>query len=208
MRRLLLPIVCGLLFSGCATTADYKKNLTEAKPCCADLKTVKYKPLVYNKPLQMTLGDESGQARVFPEGKSFFFPIKLPDFDGAYEIQIQSQQVGNQVFLPRILMLNDKHQVVKKIPAAKFKFENGAASYKFFLNKDFGYQHMVLYTAPSDVGKESIELRNTSSTTPIIAGPYVFYYTNGSEAKVTIKSSEGGSLKVTALKYKPRIIGE
>lgn len=208
MRHLLLPAFCVLLLSGCATTIDYNKNLTVAKPCCADFKAIKYKPLQYNKPLQMKLGGESGQVRVFPEGKSFFFPIKLPEFDGAYEIQIQSQQVGNQVFLPRILMLNDKHQVAKKIPSAKFKFENGTASHKFFLNKDFGYQYMVLYTAPADVGKESIELRNTSSTTPIYAGPYVFYYTNGSEAKVTIKSAEGGSLKVTALKYKPRIIGE
>ncbi len=193
--------------AGCVTTTDYKKSLQTANTCCSQLSDVKYKKLEYNKAASKALGEEGDKARLFKSGKSFYFPVELPSYEGAFEIQIESTPVNNKIFIPRIALLDSKHRTIKRISSSSFVMMNGAAKHKFFVNKDLSYRYMVLYTSPADLGKTGKRIQDTSQATPIFAGGYIFYYTHGADTTSTITSAEGGKLSVKILKYAPVKIG-
>lgn len=205
-------LLCGVLIvslQGCATTAvDFKKNLQDSQVCCNKLADIDYKQLEYDKKLHTNVGAKKSPVRTFKEGKSFFVPVKLPAYTGPYEIQVESKPVKNQLFVPKIVLLDKNYNIRKQIPANKFQFSNGLARYKFFLNKDEGYRYLILHTSPSDIGKKGLSQTTSTQLIPIIAGPYIFYYTNASESKNIITSAEGGKVDITAIPYKPKTIGK
>lgn len=202
LKQIVAISVVALILTGCATT-NYKQNLQQAPSCCAQLSGISFKKLAYNKEASKALGAEDDKARLFKAGKSFYFPVELPSYEGAFEIQIKSTPVSNKIFIPRIILLNEKHEIVKHISSSRFIFMNGTASHKFFVNKDLHYRYMILYTSPKDLGKTGKKIQDTSYATPIHTGGFVFYYTHGSEKTSTITSAEGGKLAVTILKYAP-----
>lgn len=196
----LLTSICG------CTNVDYKANLQQAGVCCNQLADIPYQTLEYDKPLTAEVGGSKSQARNFPEGKSFFTAVRLPEFAGPYEIQISSEPVSQQLFVPRALLLNANHQVVRQIPAGAFDYSNGSAYHKFFLNRDEGLRYMVLYTDTQKVGKES-EMRDVQiNTNTLVSGSYIFFYNTGSDIKQKIRTAEGGQVTIKALKYQPRDI--
>jgi hypothetical protein len=205
MKLISVLFVGAVLLTGCASSSLVKK-LEDVSPCCSDLSSITYANLTYKKGVTSTFGGKDSQARIFPEGKSFFMPIKLPAFESPYEIQIESSPSDNEIVLPRILLLNQNYQVVKKVSSTKFHYENGTATHKFFINKELGYRYMILYTSPRDTGKESVALAGYGHTTAIAAGPYLFNYTAGVDTKATVKSSSRGDVAVKALQYKPRTL--
>lgn len=202
IKQLIGISLLALTFTSCATT-NYKQNLQQASLCCTQFSSIAFKKLPYNKEVKKALGGEGDNARLFKEGKSFYYPVELPPYEGAFEIQIKSTAVDNKIFIPRILLLNNQHKVVKRISSSRFILMNGTASHKFFVNQDLNYRYMILYTAPQDLGKTGKKIQDTSYATPIHTGGFVFYYKHGSEKTSLITSSEGGQLAVTILKYKP-----
>jgi len=207
VKQIITYATFGLILTGCVTTTDYKKSLQQAESCCAKLSDIKYRKLEYNKTASKDLGVEGDKVRLFKSGRSFYFPLALPAFEGAYEIQIKSIAQGSNIFIPRIALLDDKHNIIKRVSSSSFVLRNGEAKHQFFVNSDLNYRYMMLYTAPEDLGKKGKFMQDNTQIMPIVAGPYVFYYTNGSDTTKTITSAEGGKLFVKLLKYAPVKLG-
>lgn len=202
----LLSVSVLLLASACTNT-DYKAGLQQASVCCQSLAEAQYLPLSYDKPLQVEVGGSKTPARQFPEGKSYFLPVRLPDFSVPYELQIESLPVAGQLFMPTVLVLGDRHQTLRTIPATAFETINGMSSHKLFLNKDEGWRYLVLYANTTGLGKQS-EMRDvqvSSSSVPVGTTGSAYILT-GSDTKQIIKTAEGGNVTVRAIKYQPRSI--
>lgn len=201
MFRLTPALLLTILLTGCTSPIDYKKGLQDSSLCCEQLSAVQYTKLQYGKAESKHLGTEGDKARKFPEGKSFYMAVELPEYEGPFEIQIESVPTNNKVFIPRVTLLDKNYKTLKQISASSFVFNNGKAAHKFFVNEDKGYKYMMLYTAPDDIGKKGKQLKAGSRIVPIYTGAFVFYYRHGKDEDKTIESAEGGLLKVKALKY-------
>ncbi|MEE9303594.1 MAG: MalM family protein [Thiotrichaceae bacterium] len=207
IKQVITCSVLSLILTGCATTIDYKKNLQQAGNCCAKLSDVKYKKLKYDEKVSKEVGVEGDKSRSFKSGKSFYLPVELPPYEGAYEIQIESIAQGNKIFIPRIALLDGHYKIIKQISSSSFVLRNGAAKHQFFVNSDLNYRYMVLYTSPEDLDKKGKQIQDTTQVIPIVAGGFIFYYTEWGDITRTITSAEGGKLFVNVLKYAPVKIG-
>lgn len=207
-RSLIVSIFLAIITlntGGCQKDINYKDNLTSATECCQSYSDLEYSKLTFKENMSYHVGDEGSKAMAFPEGKSFFVAVQLPDYHGPYEVRIQSTPAHNKLFVPTLLHLNKDHQVIKKTEDSAFEYSNGMSSYRFFINEeDKQNKFIILYTRTGIVGEENQAITTSQSTIPIYAGGYVFHYTTHSEHKNSIKNARGGNLTISALEYKPR----
>jgi len=203
----LILVVNTVNLGGCQKDIDYKKSLISAKECCQSYSDLKYRKLIFEQSIDYHIGDENSEAMFFPEGKSFFAAVQLPDYKGPYEVQIDSLPIHNKLFVPTMLHLNKNYEVIKKTVDSSFEYSNGRSSYRFFINEeDKQNKYIILYTRTGIVGKQNQAITTSQSTVPIYAGGYVLYYTSHSEQKNAIKNARGGNLNISALEYKLRKI--
>lgn len=112
-----------------------------------------YPKLTFDQNITYHIGDENSKAMVFPEGKSFFAAIQLPDYRGPYEVRIDSLPSHNKLFVPTMLHLDADHNVLKKTEDSRFEYSNGKSSYRFFINEeDKQNKYIILYTRTGIVG--------------------------------------------------------
>lgn len=190
----------------CAAEVNFKENLQSSSLCCKHYSEMQFKKLGYNTSLFKRIGEKGTPSRIFKEGQSYFLPVELPKFSGAYEVQIESTPTNKQLFVPRVLLLNATYEVVDMRESKNFFYSGGKASYKFFINEDKDYRYMVLYAPKSDLGKEGVYTTMVETSTPIYAGGYVFNYRSGVDAKESLITAEGGNIKIKIKKYELRTV--
>lgn len=196
-----------VLMSGCGTV-DYTRRMQAAGYCCERYPEIRYVPLEFDKAIRQEVGGENDSLRHFAEGASFFSAFKLPTYQRPYEVQITSTRVNGQLFVPTILVLDDRYREIRRIEGDAFEYSNGTLRHAFFVNEDQrASSYILLYARKDRLGRTNSAIDVSSSTMPIYAGAYMFYYTQHQEIKTTVWTAPGGQLTVLAKSYAPRVLG-
>lgn len=117
---LLLAVVCAAL-SGCASESEMIKaarersnsaieQLDHRPPCCEDLSRLHYEKLSQTR-TSTTLPSAPMQARLFPDGRSYFMAVELPQEPRPVMVDLRSEMLGGgrgtmaAVFVPSVIAL-------------------------------------------------------------------------------------------------------
>ncbi|MCG3168978.1 MAG: hypothetical protein CALGDGBN_00488 [Pseudomonadales bacterium] len=177
--------------------------------CCEQYRDVHYRPIEFNDPQRIAVGAEGDPVRRFAEGISYFAAFDLPVYERAYELRIVSEPVGDQLFIPTVVLLDDNYREIHRIEPDVFEYSNGVLKHAFFINYDQREaSYLIVYARKDDSGNAMNAVSVAAATIPITGKPFVFYYTHHREVTSTIRTAPGGRLEVTATLYAPRIVGQ
>lgn len=201
-------LLVAALGAACAPV-NYNLRMQAASVCCERYEDITYRPLEFGKPQRIEVGGERDSIRRFAEGPAYFAAVSLPAFRRPYELRIVSSPVGNQLFVPTVLLLDSNYREIRRIEGEVFEYSNGILRHAFFINEDQKEaKYLVAYARKDRLGDARDAFNVAASTMPIMAGPYVFYYTHHREMTAAIWTAPGGRLDITAEEYAPRVIGK
>lgn len=199
-------LLCLLVLTGCQAV-NYKERFEQASVCCERISDIKYKPVTYEEPLIVEIGAEKSQIRDFEGGHSFFLPVELPRYEGPFEIILISKNTGNQIFVPSVILLDDKFIETGKVGPKHFNYSNGALIGNFFITADHREtRYMVIYTSIESLKKSYQNVSVDANVIPIVAGNFIIHYTHHNERSNVISAAPGGNIQVTLKRYAPRSI--
>lgn len=118
-----------------ACSGGYSNVMTRYKAagiCCQSPRDFSYEELKLGDSKMLELDDNS-PAFHFITGKSYFKAFSLPSYAGPYKISVQSYMHGNyietaHIFVPRLIFLNEKYEVVRATDPHDFRLEQTTLS--------------------------------------------------------------------------------
>jgi len=194
-----LAVVAGCASTGGQLATQGRGDLSAVPVCCASLETVNVLDLPREK--EIVRIDNKRQAFVFDGTKSFFVAYRLPAFEKAYAIVLSSTPDGVQtnlsMFMPRVALYDKAWQRTRLFTEADLRSRGSSMERTVFVNTaNAGERYLVIYGADSTTVKE--HSTTVMSTTPVFAGPVVFYYHDGRDAKALVHTSPIGNVVLEA----------
>ena len=112
-----LALVCCFLLASCGTPQPSLKTATDrlaAAPVAPDqgFADFPYENLSLNESKHFWI-DESSPVFDFDTGKSFFRAFALPQSPKPYTVRVRSYLMGESIFVPRVIILNDRFTVTR-----------------------------------------------------------------------------------------------
>ena len=206
--RLVTVLLVAALGIACAPV-NYNQRMQAASVCCERYQDITFRPLEFGKPQRIEVGAENDSVRRFTEGATYFAAVALPMFRRPYELRIVSSPVGDQLFVPTVLLLDSNYHEIRRIEGDVFEYSNGILRHAFFVNDEHKRaRYLIAYARKDRLGDARDAFNVAASTMPIMAGPYVFYYTHHQEVTASIWTAPGGRLEISAEEYAPRVIGD
>jgi hypothetical protein len=189
--------LCGCATTGSQLATQGRSDLAVVPVCCASLEKVSVIDLPREK--QVVRIDKQRQAFVFDGAKSFFVAYRLPAFKASYAVVLTSRpgglQTDSSMFMPRVALYDGSWQRTRLFTEADLRSRGTSMERTVFINAgNAAESYLVVYGADIATVKE----HNVAvmSTTPIIAGPVVFYYHDGKDAKGRLHASPVGDVEL------------
>jgi len=128
-----------------------------------------------------------------------YAPFRLPDFERAYRVTVESDITGQALFAPEILMIDAAGTVQRRIGNDRFSTRGSLLQATVFVNpENSGERYLVIASAAGAVGQVTSRVSSNVATMPIMAGAGMFMYTQGSEAQQFYTYSHNGVLRLHA----------
>jgi hypothetical protein len=146
------------LFAGCAEVARLDDSLTAAPGCCRSFAEMTFRPLLPGEEARLAI-DSNAPAFLFPEGKSYFAALKLPQREGgvlSVKTFLSSARLpAATVLMPQFVFLDSAHQPRRVEKEFNLKqdvdfFRGGYWSFEVPVSQDDAY--VVVYADPSRFG--------------------------------------------------------
>jgi Maltose operon periplasmic protein precursor (MalM) len=203
LRAGLLVLAGSALLAACAggpgaeqKVAQAKAALQSAAPCCTSLAQALRTPL----PAAQTEVpvDERSQVYGFDDAKAYFVLLELPAFARQYSIDITSVASGSMqdqsVLVPRVALFDAGFKRTRLFDEKDLRRRGSNLERTVFINSADGQErYLAIYGAELPTLERSVA--NVTST-PVVAGTGVFNFVSGQDAKLSVRSSPTGMLRL------------
>ncbi|MGR5092829.1 MalM family protein [Vibrio maritimus] len=178
MKRVFLAAVVASLI-GCTssqvqTSESSPLDITELssqKDCCTTLSKVSYEPITKAGDLTAVI-DTNSQKVGLVSGVSYVKGYELPVFDGEANLEVISL-VGNQVFVPSILILDNEYKALDVLSSSDLSYRNSGIMYSthYAMEKTISQKYpngkspryLVIFTTDKDL-KDSTLIKPSSDS--------------------------------------------
>lgn len=204
MRRSTMGIlgVALTLLSACAHKTPPQPpilSLATERACASTPDTTRAEPLTLSSekdaPVTVAIGQDSACLQS-GDVKSLYGVVALPATGEEYVVSVASEPLGESIFAPRLLLLDDKGAVQREIRRDAFMFRGGALTALIRVRGSDRY--LVIASDPDGVGKNVSRVQGATQANVVSNGMMGFVVNTGSETKTNLTYSHGGSVKVMA----------
>jgi hypothetical protein len=230
IRKYAAFLALAVLLNACATTGtqrseSMRSQLTKARivdsfsaltPVALPMGEITLTTLGSDKPEageQVALRGANGTS-------SFVKLYKLPEWQGAYSINVASLMFGGAddpaIFYPRYVLLKRDHSQTRASVAKDFTFRtsgtNGMISSTIFINEENRDETFLAITAEAPTAiSEELSLAQSVSTVPLVipfkGGSIAWLIPmGGNEAPKRMRAAAGGEVRVKTELYQPKRI--
>ena len=195
-----LAAVLPALLAACAGAPAVPPILSlDGRPCVArpDLAGAQALALDAGKPIKLDL--DAGAACLEPRGggRSAYVAFRLPRSEQPYLLTVTSAPLGDTLFSPRLMLLDEQGNVLREVPRDEF-MAHGVALYAGLRAAPAERYLIVASDAPS-VGQHMSHIIGESHVTPVPIGiGAVAIINSGSEKQQVITYAHNGRVTVSA----------
>ncbi|WP_411991037.1 MalM family protein [Agarivorans sp. DSG3-1] len=147
-----------------ADTLVTERTLDAAPVCCNSFEQIDFKSINYDYQSEEAI-DNSRQAFQFNSGKSFIVAYELPRLGEDIPVTLEAE-IGETVFAPTVVLLNENFQVLRVLPSDFFKYVEAkhfkpnvlAGSFKVRLASGLPEErerYMVVYTTDQSLSEQT-----------------------------------------------------
>jgi hypothetical protein len=194
-----LAAVLPALLAACAAPAVPPILSLDGRPCVAhpDLARAQALALDAGNPVKLDL--DAGAACLEPGsgGKSAYVAFRLPRSEQPYLLTVTSAPLGDTLFSPRLLLLDEQGNVLREVPRDDFMF-HGVALYAG-LRAAPAERYLIVASDAASVGQQVSHILGESHLTPVpigIVGVAIIH--SGSEKQQVITYAHNGRVTVAA----------
>jgi maltose operon substrate-binding protein precursor MalM len=187
------------LLAACATPAVPPILSLDARPCVGrpDLAAAQALPLDAGKPIKLDLDAGAACLESGVGGRSAYVAFRLPRSEQPYLLTVLSAPLGDTLFAPRLMLLDEQGKVLREVPRDDFTF-HGVALYAG-LRAAPAERYLIVASDPLAVGQHMSHIIGESRMTPVPVGiGGVFLINSGSEKQQVITYAHNGRVTVTA----------
>lgn len=167
-------------------------------PCATapDLATARPVFLSADKPVTVDL-DRGAACLALPDStRGVYAVFVLPESPTPYLVTISSVPQGETLFSPRATVLDPTGATVQQLPRDAFMFHGATLSVAF---RTHGQERFVVVTSdPASVGQQEPQLQAGIQSTPVVAGPVIFFSHSGWEKSQNYTYAHNGRITVSA----------
>ncbi|WP_185680937.1 MalM family protein [Parvibaculum sedimenti] len=175
-------------------------SLPTASVCTAAPELTRALPLVFDpeKDLPVTVSLDAGSACLEqkPGERSLYGVVALPAAGQQLVISVASEPIGQSIFAPQLMLLDQKGAVLRRIPRDDFMFRGGALT--ALIRAHDAERYLVVISDPKMVGQNISQVAGATTATPVTNGIVGFVAYTGSESTTNLTYSHGGTVKVVA----------
>ena len=190
-------LAAALLLAACAATTPSVPPITslEGRSCGEHPDLAAARPLLLTgKPATATLDGASPCWRPPGGPASTVAVFRLPDAAEPYLLTVASEPVGETLFSPRLLLLDEQGNPVRERRRDTFLFHGPAL--KTGLRVQPGERFLIVASDPDSVGRRNSRIVGNVQQTTTVAGPVIFNLYTGSEANHDVTYAHNGSVTV------------
>lgn len=198
-----VAVIMAVGLSGCAKDKVSQPpilSLPTASVCTAAPDLTRALPLPFdpNKDQTVTVAIDAGSACIEkkPGERSLYGVVALPASGQQLIISVASQPMGQSIFAPQLMLLDQKGAVVREIPRDDFMFRSGALT--ALVRAHEAERYLVIASDPKMVGQNLSQVAGATAGTPMSNGVITFMVYTGSESATNLTYSYGGSVEVMA----------
>ena len=188
---------CAVVPTGLERVAQGKKQLDDAKVCCATLAEARKLALPLDR--STLIIDNTLQAFDFGAGKAFFVIYELPVFERTYSVSISSVPGGPltdmALFVPRVALYDGSFRRTRFFDEKTLRNRGTTLERTIFINPH-NSDEKYLVVSGSDLSSSIETSYSTVTYTPIVAGPVVFNLVGGQDGKAQLRTSPTGQLEI------------
>jgi hypothetical protein len=194
-----LAAVLPALLAACAAPAVPPILSLDGRPCVArpDLASAQALPLDAGNPVKLDL--DAGAACLEPGGggRSAYAAFRLPRSEQPYLLTVTSAPLGDTLFSPRLVLLDEQGKVLREVPRDDFMF-HGVALYAG-LRAAPAERYLIVASDAPTVGQQVSHIIGESRATPMPVGIGALVIINsGSERQQVITYAHNGRVTVAA----------
>lgn len=219
-----------LSITGCATSGTqhieaYGARLAQSRTVTS-FSELPYKALPLDDAVTVLLGAESKDAtapltiKSGNDEASFVALFRLPDWQGAYSIQVTSFMFGGTsdpaIFYPRFVLLDKNFALTRQSVAKDFVYrgtgaQGGVAATVFLNEENRDEAYLAVLSEPRRTVLEQTSLAQTAGSSPLIVpirgGALMWLIPmGGQEHPKPMRAAAGGQVLIKASLYKPKRI--
>jgi hypothetical protein len=196
-------LATSFLLTACATQtakqlvdAD-KSVISVMQLCCKSLADAKTIPLPTER-AEFLITPEVAQLFDFDGTRSLFLLFQLPEYKAPYTLILTSLPKGlvdRTLFLPSITFLGADFRERRAVDAKSGRTRGGIVEHAAFVNeKDSGDRYLLIRSA--GIEGQATQTVPQLTTTPIIAGPVIFMWTDGRDTQVRTMTAPTGVIRI------------
>ncbi len=170
----------------------------EGRSCTAQLDLANPRPLALEGGAVKVTLDQTAPCIEAATGKSTYLLFRLPDAAEEYIVSVSSEPLGQGLFAPHLLLLNDAGQLRRELPRDSFMFHGAALAVSIRIHAG---EHFLIVASDSDATGQQISRLVASTQVTAAAGPgvYVVVHT-GAESTNSYTYAHNGVITVAAEK--------
>jgi hypothetical protein len=195
-------LALALALAACATEpAPLPITSLDARDCAVqpDLGGARALPLDTDKPVTVTVTiDRDTACWAANEGaKSSYVAFRLTESTEPYLISVTSVALGNTLFAPRLALLDDRGEILRRLSHNSFVFHGSSLYAGIRVHPDERY--LIVASDPDVVGQQFSQISGgvRSTVVPVGVGGFAAIYT-GSESTQASTYAHNGRVTVSA----------
>lgn len=190
------------VLSGCASqppsVAGSDPALIHSPVCDQSWQLDSAAPLKYSSKPLIQVFDASSACLAEPNGVAVTYAAyRLPNFQGPWQMRVESHIHGRSLFAPELILLDQDHQAVRRIPHQRFVMRGKQLQATiFFKNENAGEKFLLVRSASGVAGHGQVRVESSYFVLPIFTGIIPFVYMQGTEREREFVLSHSGVVKV------------
>jgi len=135
------------------------------------------------------------------DARSTYSIFRLPPAPPTYVVGVTSTPIGQGLFSPHLLMLDDRGKVLRELPRDSFQF-HGSSLYAGVRIRPLE-RYLIVASDPLSIGKQESQITGAIQSNYISTGIVGFIVVTGSETTNQLTYAHNGKVTVTLKKLVP-----
>lgn len=196
VRRMLPALLLSALAAACTHPPPPTVNLA-GRSCVPEPDLPGARPVALGgDSVKVALDDAAACWQPAGQPGSVYAVFRLPAASDAYLVWVTSEPIGEGLFSPRMLMLDEQGVVRREIARDVFTFHG--ATLRAGLRTRPGEAFLIVASDPQTVGQQVSQLASVISTSSVSSRGVTSTYTTGQDVTRTMTYAHNGKIIVSA----------